>query len=107
MVANVIEDHVITLVAPGEIFFGVIDHVIGADRSDKIDIPRAANSRDICAKSFGDLHGESSYASGGAVEQNVVPGLNLFLPQALQRRRSGQGRRGGGRERAGSRPAAG
>ena len=48
MVANVIEDHVVTLVALGEIFFGVIDYVIGANRSDKIEIPRAANSRDLC-----------------------------------------------------------
>ena len=31
MVANVIKDHVVTLVALGEIFFGVINDVIGAD----------------------------------------------------------------------------
>src|SRR3984893_8763358 len=95
MVGNVIEDHVVTLVALGEILFAVIDDVIGADRSDKIDIPCAANSRDLCAKRFGDLHSESSYTSGRAVDQNLLPGLNLSLAQALQRSKSGQRNRGG------------
>ena len=31
MIGNVIEDHVVTLVALGEILFCVIDDVIGAD----------------------------------------------------------------------------
>src|SRR5437879_12719106 len=95
MVANVIEDHVVLLVALGEILFGVIDYVIGANRSDKIEIPRAANSRDLCAKRFGDLHGECSNTSGRAVNQYLLPGLNLSLTQALQRSKSGQRERSG------------
>ena len=31
MVADQIVDHVVMLIGLGEIFFGVIDHVIGAD----------------------------------------------------------------------------
>src|SRR6266404_8399834 len=90
MVGNVIEDHVVTLVALGEIFIRVINDVIGADGSDKIDIPCAANSRDLCAKRFGDLHGECSYTSGRAVDQDLLSGLNLSLAQALQRSKSGE-----------------
>src|SRR6266404_1996152 len=95
MVGNVIEDHVVTLVALGEIFIRVIYDVIGADGSDKIDIPCAANSRNLCAKRFGDLHGECSYTSGRAVDQHLLPRLNVSLAQALQGRKSGQRERGG------------
>src|SRR5882724_11441796 len=95
MVGNVIEEHVVTLATLGEILFCVIDDVIGADRSDKIDIACAAHSRDLCARSFGDLHREGSYTSGRPVDQDFLPGLNLSLPQALQRGKSGQRNRGG------------
>ena len=94
MVANVIENHVVALVALGEILFCVIDDVIGANRSDKIDIPRAANSRDLRAKRFADLHGKGSYTAGGTVDQHLLPGLNLSLAQALQGSKSGPGERG-------------
>src|SRR5205807_6842313 len=95
MVGNVIEDHVVTLAALGEILFCVIDDVIGADRSDKIEVACPTNSRDLCAKRLGDLHGEGSYTSGRAVDQNLLPGLNLSITQALQRSKSGQRNRGG------------
>src|SRR5712671_1597655 len=95
MVGDVIEDHVVTLVALCEILFDVIDDVVGADGSDKVDIPCAANSRDFGAQRLGDLHGECSDTSGRAVDQNLLPGLNLSLTQALQRSESGQRKRGG------------
>src|SRR4030095_711760 len=43
MIADQIVEHVVTLIGLGEIFLGVIDHVVGADRFYKIDIARAAN----------------------------------------------------------------
>ena len=58
MVPNQIKDHVVTLIGLGKIFFRVINHVIGADRFHKIDIARAANSRDLGAERFRDLHRE-------------------------------------------------
>src|SRR5204863_4542177 len=94
MVANIIEDHVVTQVALGEFSFGVIDNVVGSNWSDKIDISCAANSRDLCAKRFGDLHGKGSYTACRAVDQHLLPGLNLSLAQALQRSKSGQWERG-------------
>src|SRR6266487_3082539 len=90
MVANIIEDHVVTLVALGEILFCVIDDVVGANGSDQIEIPRAANRRYIRAERLGDLHGKCPNTSGRAVDQNLLPGLNLSLAQALQRSESGE-----------------
>ena len=40
------------LVALGEILFGVIDDVIGAERLHKFEIPRAANAGYLCAEDF-------------------------------------------------------
>src|SRR5262245_41093545 len=96
MVANVIEDHVVTLVVLGEILFRVIDEVIRADGSHEIDIPCAANSRYLPTKEFGDLHGKCSYTSGRAVNQHPLPGLNLSLiSQPLQRSEGGNRQRSG------------
>ena len=94
MVADQIINHVVTLIGLGEIFFGVIDHVIGADRFHKIDIARAANSRDLRAERFRDLNRESTDAAGRAVDQNFLSGLNVsFVAQTLQCRQPGNGDR--------------
>ena len=45
-----------------------IDYVIGSNGSNKIDIPCAANGGNLCAKRFGDLHGEGSDTSSRAVD---------------------------------------
>src|SRR5438552_10390365 len=47
MIPDKIVDEIVTLFAPGEIFLGIIDHVVGADRSHKVDIARAANTSDL------------------------------------------------------------
>jgi len=43
MVGNVIENHVVTLVALGKILVGVINDMIRAERSDHIHVSRAAD----------------------------------------------------------------
>jgi hypothetical protein len=50
VVVNVIKNHVVTLVTFGEILFGVVNDVICADRSDKIDFSRTAYARYLCAE---------------------------------------------------------
>src|ERR1700726_539237 len=86
MVTNQIEDQIVPLVAFGEIFLGVIDHMIGADRTDKIDISRTANAGDLRAERFRDLDRESAHASGRAVHQNLLTSLNMtFVAETLQR----------------------
>jgi hypothetical protein len=41
------------------------------------------------------LHGKGSHTAGRAVDQHLLPRLNLSLAQALQRSKSGQRERGG------------
>src|SRR4029077_15100547 len=86
MVTNEIEDQVVTFGPIGEILFGIINHVIGSDGTDKIDIARAANAGHFCAERFRDLHRESANASGRAVHQDLLTGLNVaFVAETLQR----------------------
>src|SRR5215471_18136425 len=100
MIADQVVDHVVTLVGLGEIFFRIIDHVIGADRSNQIDISSATDSRDFGAERFGDLDGESSNAAGSAVDQHFLSGLNVpLIAQTLQRRQPGNANRAGLLER--------
>ena len=79
MVADQIIDHVVTLISLRKIFLGVIDHAISANRFHKIDIARAANAGDLCAKRLRDLHGKRAHAAGRAVDQNFLSGLNVSL----------------------------
>src|SRR5438552_10859462 len=86
MIRNVVENDVVTFRTFSEILFRVIDDVIRAERSNKIDIPRTADASHICAERLGDLHSECSHTSGRAVNQNLLPRLNLsFVAKALQR----------------------
>src|SRR6267143_4430769 len=85
MVQDVVENDVVTFRTFSEILFRVIDDVIRAERSDKIDIPRTADTGHIRAKRLGDLHRECAYASRGAVDQDLLPRLDLsFVANSLQ-----------------------
>src|SRR6516164_7220803 len=64
MVRHTVENHVITLSAPGEILSRVIHHLVGAERSHHIHIPRTAYSGHFGAKGLGDLDGKRTDASG-------------------------------------------
>src|ERR1700730_10291994 len=90
MVWNVVENHVVTLPTFGEILFCVIDDTICAERSHKIDISGAAYAGHVCAERFRDLDGECSHASGSAVNQDLLAGLNFSaVAKRLQRRDAG------------------
>src|SRR6266700_3323787 len=87
MVRNVVENHIVTLPAFGEIFFGVINDVIRAERSNHIHISRTAYTGHIRAERFRDLDRERPNTSGRAVNQHLLSRLNLsFVPKSLQRR---------------------
>ena len=45
MVADVVQNQVVTLGPFGEVLFRIIDDLIGAERADKLDVPRAARRR--------------------------------------------------------------
>src|SRR5437879_2439706 len=87
MVRNIVENHVVAFSTFSEILFRVINYVIRAERSDKIDISGAANASDIGAESFRDLHRECAHASRRAVNQDLLTRLDFsFVAKSLQRR---------------------
>jgi hypothetical protein len=67
MVTDVIKEQIVMLVRPGEIFLRVIDYMIGADRSDKVEISGAATPVYFRAVRLGDLDSESSDTAGELV----------------------------------------
>ena len=79
MVSNAVENQVVALRTFGEILLGVIDDPICADGSDHVHISRAANAGHICAERLGDLDGERAHASRRAIDQDLLPGLDLSL----------------------------
>src|SRR5439155_8590897 len=87
MVWNIVENYIVTLFAFGEVLFRVINHVICAERSDKIDISRTAHTSHIRAERFRDLHRECAHASRRAVNQDLLTRLDFsFVAKSLQRR---------------------
>src|SRR5947207_3457215 len=90
MVRNVVENNIITLIALCEILFCIIDDVIRAERSDKIDIPCAANTGHICAVRLRNLHSECADTSRRTIDQYFLAGLNFpFVANSLQRGETG------------------
>src|SRR5690348_5228181 len=94
MIADAVEDHIVTFGALREILLRVVDHAVRADGVDHLDIPGTAYAGHIRAKRLGDLHRECSYASGRTVDQNLLPRPKLaMIAKALQ---SGESRYGNG-----------
>src|SRR5712692_11346461 len=77
MVPNHVENQVVALRTFGEILFGVINDLICADRSDHVHISRTAHAGHFRSERLGDLHGERTHASRRAVNQDLLPRLNL------------------------------
>src|SRR5207253_727573 len=73
----------------------VINHVIGADRSDQVQVSRAADAGYFRPKSLGDLDGKRTDAARGTIDQNLLPFLQpRRIAQALQRDQRGRDRGG-------------
>src|SRR5258708_9568166 len=90
MVPDAIEDHVISLGAPGEIVGRVVHDMVGADGPNEVHIPRAAYTGHFSAERSGDLHRERAHTARRTVDQDLLPRLNLaFVAKALN---SGQPR---------------
>src|SRR5215471_4492656 len=94
MIAHAVENLVITLPAASEILLRVVNDVICAERSDHLYISHTAHAGYFGAKRLGDLHSERTHASGGAVDKNPLPRLNLpLIAKALQCSECGKGGR--------------
>src|SRR6185503_17901507 len=72
VVAHVIEDEVVATLTRGEVDSGVVDHVVGADRSDHIDVLRAGHRGDLSAHGLRDLDGEGADAARRPIDQDLM-----------------------------------
>src|SRR5262249_2394769 len=79
MIGHVIEHDIVTLVALGEILFGVINYVISPERLDQLGVASAANAGHVCAVGFCNLNRERANTAGCAVDQDLLSGLNFAL----------------------------
>jgi len=85
VVADVVENQIITLRTFGEIFLSVIDDVIGAQLFRHLQVARAAHSCDLGVECLRNLEREGSNAARCTIDQDFLPWMNLSCPEALQR----------------------
>ncbi len=86
VIADAVENQIVTLRPLREVLAGVVDDMVCAQRPDQLDVPGAANPGHVCAERLGDLHGESTNASGRAIDQDFLPWLqSAVVAQPLQR----------------------
>jgi hypothetical protein len=67
----------------------IIHHVVGANRTHHVHVPRAAHGRHFGPQGLGDLHGVCSDAARCAVDQYAPCSFYLGLPKTLKRRAAG------------------
>jgi len=81
------QDQIVPLPAPREIYLGVIDDMVCANRSRRVHIPRAAHSSDFSPERFGNLHRKCTHTTRRAFNKNLVAWLDPSLvTKTLQRR---------------------
>jgi hypothetical protein len=75
-----------------EILLGVVNHLVGADRSDHVHVPGAADPGHLRCERFGDLHCKRTHASRRTVDQRLVPRPDLsFVTKTLEGGDGGDG----------------
>ena len=63
LVADEVDDHVVAAGMGRDVVGGVVDDVVGADRSDEVDVASAGDSGHFGAVRLRDLYGEGADAS--------------------------------------------
>src|SRR5262249_39574259 len=94
VIPHVVDEDVEPFAALREIFAGVVDDSVCADRMDHLDISCAADTGHLGTKRPGDLHREGSDSSRGAVDEDLPARPGFSLSQGLERRTSRDRRRG-------------
>ncbi len=95
MVADVVEDEVVALLAAREVLLRVVDSVTGAERAHQLHVARARHARDLGALGARNLHRERADPARGAVHQYLLSRPQAALvAQALQGRDRGNRHRG-------------
>ena len=95
-VGGQVEDQVVAASGPGEVLPRVVDDAAGAERAHELQLLCVVNPGDLGPGQLGQLHGVHARATAAAVDQDLLPGLNLSLvPDALpgdgSRLRQGRG----------------
>ena len=67
------------------IIAGVVDDPVGAQGAHQFNVPGATDAGDIRPHGFCYLHGKSTDASCGSINQDLLPGLKVsFVAKSLQ-----------------------
>ena len=74
-----IEYQVVPLSTSREVLSRVVDHLVRAGRSDRVDVLRAADAGHVRSERLGDLYGERADASRRAVDEDLLPWSDLPL----------------------------
>src|SRR6266567_104532 len=79
------KNQVIMLAVLGEVCLSVINHVVRADRSCRLNIPRTAHRGNFSPERFGNLDRKGADPARGAIYQDSLAWLDLsFVTKALK-----------------------
>jgi hypothetical protein len=91
-VASHLQDQVITPARAGEVLLGVVDHLVGPDRSDQLRTVGAAHPGHLGAERLGQLDRERPHPTRRPDDEHLMPGLDLaHIPQRLEGGEAGDG----------------
>ena len=91
-IADIVEDRVVATPVGDEVVACVVDHMVGTERADDVDVVRSADGGDLGAHRDGDLDGVVADAATCAVDQHGVPaGEAGVVAETLQCRDGGDG----------------
>ena len=85
LLADRVEDRVIDLAVPREVFLRVIEDLVGAERAHELEILRVRDRRHVGARGLGQLHAGRSDRAGRAVDDDALTGAEVGLLQARDR----------------------
>src|SRR5882724_2201669 len=81
------QDQIVPPPALGKIYLGVINDMVCANRSRRVDIPRATHGGNFSPERFGNLHRKCTHTARRAFNKNLLTWLDPSLvPKTLQRR---------------------
>ena len=58
MVRHIVEDEIVALLAPSEVFLGIVDDMVSAEGAHQVHVLCGAHAGYVGAERLGDLHGE-------------------------------------------------
>ena len=79
MVSVHVQNQIVVRPILREVFAGVVDHGVGAERSHRLQISRAADADHLGPERLRDLDGERPDPAGRAVDQDLVSPFNVSL----------------------------